>query len=296
MNPAAPLGYVLGGRFDLLEVINEGSTSTVYRAIDRIGLWAREQNPEVAVKVIHPHSKMRQKFVELLHREARLLRNCVHRNLVQIYDSDYDGKYHYLVMELLKGRSLAQILIDRQGQPLSPSLAFRIVRDIGQALAHMHRLGVVHGDLKPGNIFITSTGEIKILDFGTVLMLDVSPQYDRATAMLDQIGLLTPAYASPEMLMGEPRAESDDVYSLAVVTYLALTGTHPYAHRSADEALKANLTPAPPPTISPAQWRVLASGLALNRRDRTETVDEFVERLGRPPWFYWLLGQRMLLP
>ncbi|MES5485435.1 serine/threonine-protein kinase [Bradyrhizobium sp. INPA03-11B] len=295
MNPAAPLGYVLGGRFDLLEVINEGSASTVYRAVDRIGLWAREQNPEVAVKVIHPHSKMRQKIVELLHREARLLRNFVHRNLVQIYDSDYDGKYHYLVMELLKGRSLAQILADRQGQPLSPSLSFQIVRGVGQALAHMHCLGIVHGDLKPGNIFITSTGEIKILDFGTVLMLDVPPQHDRATAMLNQIGLLTPAYASPEMLMGEPRAESDDVYSLAVVTYLALTGAHPYAQRAADEALKANLTPAPPPTISPAQWRVLASGLALNRRDRIETVDEFVQRLGRPPWFYRLFGQRILL-
>ncbi|MGL3210440.1 serine/threonine-protein kinase [Bradyrhizobium sp. BR 1433] len=291
MNPAAPLGYVLGGRFDLLEVINEGSASTVYRAIDRIGLWAREQNPEVAVKVIHPHSKMRQKSVELLHREARLLRSCMHRNLVQIYDSDYDGKYHYLVMELLKGPSLADILADRQGQPLSPSLSFQIVRGVGQALAHMHRLGIVHGDLRPANIVITSTGEIKILDCGTALMLDVPAQDDRARAILDQIGLLTPAYASPELLMREPPAESDDVYSLAVVAYLALTGAHPYAQRAADEALKVNLTPAPPRTISPVQWRVLASGLALKRRDRIETVDEFVQRLGHPPWRYRLFGQ-----
>ncbi|MGY3396417.1 serine/threonine protein kinase [Bradyrhizobium sp. USDA 3311] len=288
------MGCVLGGRFDLVEVISEGGTSTVYRAIDRIGLWAREQNPEVAVKVIQPHSKMRQKLVQLLHREARLARNFLHRNLVQVYDSDYDGKYHYLVMELLKGRSLAQILADRQRLPLSPSVSFQIVRAAGQGLAHMHCLGIVHGDLKPSNIFITSTGEIKILDFGTAFMLDVSPQHDGATAMLDQIGLLTPAYASPEMLMGEARAESDDVYSLAVVAYLALTGAHPYAQQPANEALKARLTPAPPLTISPAQWRVLASGLALNRRDRIETVGEFVQRLGRPPWFYRLFGQRAL--
>ncbi|MCC8955313.1 serine/threonine protein kinase [Bradyrhizobium sp. Pear77] len=281
-----PSGYVLGGRFDLAEVISEGGTSTIYRAIDRTGLWAREQSPEVAVKVIQPHAKMHQKLVQLLHREARLLRDCVHRNLVRIYDSDYDGKYHYLVMELLKGRSLAQVLADRQGRPLSPSVSFQIVRAVGQGLVHMHSLGIVHGDLKPGNIFMTSTGEIKIVDFGTVLMLDPPPQRDRATTLLDDIGLLTPAYASPEMLMGEPRTESDDVYSLAVVAYLTLTGNHPYAQRPANEALNANLTPAPPPTISSAQWRVLASGLALNRGDRIDTVSEFVRRLACPRWLY----------
>ncbi|WP_426441381.1 serine/threonine-protein kinase [Bradyrhizobium genosp. P] len=292
---AAPSGYLLGGRFDLVEVIGEGGTSTVYRAVDRIGLWAREQSPEVAVKLIQPHAKMRQKLVQLLHREARLLRDCVHRNLVRIYDSDYDGTYHYLVMEFLKGRSLAQILADRQGRPLSPSVSFHMVCAAGQGLAHMHSLGIVHGDLKPGNIFMTSTGEVKILDFGTVLKPGVSPQRDRAAALLDEIGLLTPTYASPEMLMGEPRAESDDVYSLAVVAYLALTGTHPYARWPADEALKANLTPEAPPTISPAQWRVLASGLALNRRHRIKTVGELVQRLARPRWFYRWRGRRMPL-
>ncbi|WP_271553494.1 serine/threonine-protein kinase [Bradyrhizobium sp. CCBAU 45394] len=277
---------MLGGRFELAEVISEGGTSTVYRAVDRIGLWARAQSPEIAVKVIQPHAKMRQKLVQLLHREARLLRDCVHRNLARIYDSDYDGKYHYLVMELLKGRSLAQVLADRQGRPLSPSVSFQIVRAAGQGLVHMHSLGILHGDLKPGNIFMTSTGEIKIVDFGTVLLLDLPPQGEKATALTDDIGLLTPAYASPEMLMGEPRTESDDVYSLAVVAYLTLTGNHPYAQLPANEALNANLTPAPPPTISPAQWRVLASGLALNRRDRIDTVGEFVQRLARPRWFY----------
>lgn len=292
--PVAPLGYVLGGRFDLVEVIGEGGMSTVYRAVDRIGMWAREQNPEVAVKVIRPHPTLRQELIELLHREARLLRGLVHRNLVRIYDSDYDGKYHYLVMELLQGRPLAAIMADRQGRPLSPDVSFRVVRAAGNGLAHMHRLGIVHGDLKPGNIFMTPKGEVKILDFGTALMLDPPPQRDDKTtteALLDRVGLVTPAYASPEMLMGEPRAESDDVYSLAVVAYLALTGTHPFGHRPADEALKEKLTPVPPATLSPAQWRVLAAGLALSRRDRVQTVGEFVQGLGRPPWRYRLFAR-----
>lgn len=290
----APLGYVLGGRFDLVEVIGEGGMSTVYRAVDRIGLWAREPNPEVAVKVIRPHPTMRQELIELLHREARLLRGLVHRNLVRIYDSDYDSKYHYLVMELLHGRSLAKILAERQGRPLSPDVSFRIVRAVGNGLAHMHRLGIVHGDLKPGNIFMTPQGEVKILDFGMALLLDGAPQRDDMTTtavLLDRVGLVTPAYASPEMLMGEARAESDDVYSLAVVAYLALTGTHPFGQRPADEALKEKLAPAPPATISPAQWRVLAAGLALSRRDRVQTVGEFVQSLGRPPWRYRLFAR-----
>lgn len=290
--PVAPLGYVLGGRFDLVEVIGEGGMSTVYRAVDRIGLWAREKNPDVAVKVIRPHPTLRQELVELLHREARLLRGLVHRNLVRIYDSDYDGKYHYLVMELLDGRSLAAIMAERQSRPLSPDVSFRVIRAAGNGLAHMHRLGIVHGDLKPGNIFMTPDGEVKILDFGTAMMLDPPAHRDdkmTTEALLDRVGLVTPAYASPEMLTGEPRAESDDVFSLAVVTYLALTGSHPFAQRAADEALKEKLTPTAPATVSPAQWQVLAAGLALHRRDRIQTVGEFVRLLGRPSWRYRLL-------
>jgi hypothetical protein len=95
------------------------------------------------------------------------------------------------------------------------------------------------------------------------------------------------------MLMGEPRTESDDVYSLAVVAYLSLTGTHPFGQRPADEALKEKLIPTPPVTISSAQWRVLAAGLALTRRDRVQTVGEFVQALGRPPWRYRLLNRKL---
>lgn len=290
----APLRYVLGDRFELMEVIGEGGLNTVYRAIDRMGLWAREQVPEVAVKVVRPHPTIRLELVRLLHREARLLRDLVHRNLVRIYDSDYDGKYHYQVMELLKGRSLAQILADRRGRPLSPAVSFRIIRAVGQGLAHIHGLGIIHGDLKPGNIFVTSTGEIKLLDFGAVRMLDIPPQRNGPTAMHDEIGVLTPAYASPEMLMGKPRTEGDDVYSLAVVAYLALTGRHPYAHAQADKPPK-DLMPVRPPTISPKQWRMLASGLALSQRHRILSVGEFVRGLSHPPWYYRLCGRRMRL-
>lgn len=292
--PVAPLGYSLRGRFKLVEVIGEGGINTVYRAVDRIGAWACEANPDVAIKVIRPHTPPRPELISLLHREARLLRDLVHPNLVRVYDSDYDGRYHFLIMELLQGRSLATIMQERQGRPLSPDVSSRIIRSLGSGLEHMHRLGVVHGDLKPGNVFMTSEGEVKILDFGTALALDTGLQQDgrdTTEALLDRVGLVTPSYASLEMLSGHPRAESDDVYSLAVLAYFALTGAHPFQQRSAEEAQKDGLSPAPPPGLPADQWHVLASGLALDRRNRVQSVGEFTRRLRRPSWRDRLFGR-----
>lgn len=292
--PIAPLGHVLRERFELVEVIGEGGMSTVYRAVDRVGMMAREASADVAVKVIRPDPSMRDEMVELLHREAWLLRRLVHRNLARIYDSDFDGPYHFLVMELLHGRSLATIMNDRQGRPLTPDVSLRIVRSVASGLTHMHELGIIHGDLKPGNVFMTVEGEVKLLDFGTALLLDPPSHHKEVetTAMLlDRVGAMTPAYASLEMLSGRPRAESDDVYSLAVLAYLVLTGGHPFQNRSAEQAQKEGLTPAPPATLSATQWHVLQAGLALKRADRIQTVSEFAQRLGRPAWRDRLIGR-----
>lgn len=294
--PVAPLGHVLRERFELVEVIGEGGMSTVYRAVDRIGTMAREASADVAVKVVRPDPTVRDETVELLHREARLLRRLVHRNLAHIYDSDCDGPYHFLVMELLHGRSLAAIMSDRQWRPLTPDVSFRIVRSVASGLAHMHELGIIHGDLKPGNVFMTAEGEVKLLDFGTALLLDPLSHHkepERTAVLLDRVGAVTPAYASLEMLLGQPRAESDDVYSLAVLAYLALTGGHPFQSRSAEQALEEGLAPAPPATLSAAQWRVLQAGLALKRADRIQTVTEFAQRLGRPVWRDRLIARLM---
>jgi serine/threonine protein kinase len=279
------VGCVLRNRFELMEVIGEGGVSVIYRAVDRIGLQARERTPDVAVKVIRSGIALRQELIELLHREARLLRDVVHQNLVRVYDSDHDGERHFLIMELLRGRSLATIMNERDHRPLSPDVSMRIVRSVGSGLEHMHRLGIIHGDLKPANVFMTADGEVKIVDFGTSLLLDALPKHDTSATtadLLDRTGLVTPAYASLEMLQGEPRAESDDVYSLAVLAYFALTGQHPFQRRTAVEAHKEGLAPTPPAGLSPQRWRVLAGGLALSRRHRIQTIGELTQRLARP--------------
>lgn len=285
--PVVPIGSCLRNRFELVEVIGQGGMSTVYRARDRIAVRARDENPDVAIKVIRSSGQYDEALSELLHREARLLRALVHDNLVRVYDSDVHGRYHFLVMELLKGRSLAAIMLERNGRPFPLHLALRIIRSVGSGLEHMHRLGILHGDLKPANVFLTTEGEIKILDFGTALPLDPVPLNagkPETAHPIHRVDPVTPAYASVEMLAGHPRAEGDDVYSLAVLAYYALAGAHPFQGRSADEARRKNLAPAPPVALSPDRWRVLASALAFDRDSRPATVGQLIERLARPRW------------
>jgi len=282
--PSPAVGDCLRGRFDLEEVIGEGGTSTVYRAVDRIHRQARDETSEVAVKVLKPVSPDHQDLIALLHREGRRLRDLVHPNIVRVYDSDFDGAHHYLVMELLRGRTLAQVLAQRNGRPLPALQAMGLVRALASGLGHAHRHGVTHGDLKPGNVFLTDAGDTKILDFGTALPLDPAfrPNLDEATEhMVDRVGAVTPAYASLEMLAGEPRTEADDVFSLAIIAYMVATGQHPYQRRAADEALRESLVPARPVGLSRRRWNALLSGLALRRQDRIDSIEDFADRFAK---------------
>ncbi len=133
---ASPLavGDCLRGRFELVEAIGEGGTSTVYRAVDRIYQQARDDLSEVAVKVLKPVSADHRDLIALLHREGRRLRDLVHPNIVRVYDSDFDGSHHYLVMELLRGRTLAQVLAQRNGRPLPALQAMGLVRALASGL------------------------------------------------------------------------------------------------------------------------------------------------------------------
>ncbi len=137
---------------------------------------------------------------------------------------------------------------------------------------------------KPGNVFLTDAGDIKILDFGTALPLDPAFRQNRDEAteqMVDRVGAVTPAYASLEMLAGEPRTEADDVFSLAIIAYMVSTGQHPYQRRAADEALRDSLVPVRPVGLSRRRWHALLSGLALKRQDRIDNIEDFADRFAK---------------
>src|SRR5271168_2714226 len=115
--PPAPVGLVLRGRFELMEIIGRGGMSTVYRAVDRLKLRARFAEPEVAIKIVDAGDGMQSDAIELIHREARRVQEISHPNIVEVHDSDFDGHLHFIVMELMKGRTLAAALKERDGRP-----------------------------------------------------------------------------------------------------------------------------------------------------------------------------------
>ncbi|RDJ25086.1 serine/threonine protein kinase [Bosea caraganae] len=288
-----PLGTKVRGRFKIIDVIGRGGMSTVYRAIDLVRVRARAADTDVALKVIDVDEGYRPDAIALLHREGRRLLELQHPNIVRVYDSDEDGSLHFLVMELLRGKTLAKVMEERDGRPLEPALAMRVIRGVGEGLAAAHAQGMIHGDVKPGNVFITREGMVKLIDFGTAQGMarrdhELDPDEDATSHYVDRMRAVTPAYASLEMLAGELPDARDDVFSFAIIAHLILSGAHPFGGRTAEQALKEGLSAARPHKLAAARWVVLREALALMRDDRIATIAAFSGRLARPALAdYW---------
>ena len=283
--PPAPPGTVLRGRFELIEVIGRGGMSTVYRAVDHVRRQARAADPEVALKVTDIGEGYQEDAAILLHREGRRLLELRHPNVVQVHDFDRDGSLHFLVMELLRGKTLAQAMQERESQALERRVALRIVSELGAGLAAVHAADMIHGDLKPGNVFITREGRVKLIDFGTaqpVLPPDYVPAEDESAFFLRRMRAVTPAYASPGTLAGQAPTPQDDIFSFAVLTYVMLAGRHPFDGRSSAAAMAEGLFPAPPTGFPGGRWMALRTGLAWEAEERPDTALAFAGRILRP--------------
>lgn len=293
--PPLPPGTVLSGRFYIHSVLGTGGMSTVYEATADTARRRELGAPPlpVALKLMNVAPAWWSDAVILIHREAHRLKQLEHPNIVRVYGSDWDGNAHFLVMELLTGCTLAQVHRDAGGGALGWSFIARVVEAIGAALAHAHANGVVHGDLKPGNIFICSDGAIKLLDFGTAQAISNRRSVDSEEAtrhFLDRLGVVTPAYASPEMLRGEPADPRDDIFGLAVIVYGMLTGRHPFDKKTADAAEMEGLQPRRPAALDHARWRALQAALAFDRGGRTAKTMDFVRDFTEPRLWTRTLG------
>ena len=185
-------------------------------------------------------------------------------------------------MELLEGELLSAVLGRLKAAPIRRAQAWAIIMGVGAGLAHAHARNVVHGDLKPQNIMITNSGELRILDFGA----SRAPAGDESGGDESQKGpltKLTPAYACCELLEGEPADPRDDLYALACVAYELLAGEHPFEHRRSTEARALGITPRRPPGLSRHQWQTLATGLAWRRDSRSMPVHEWIANLKPGP-------------
>lgn len=272
-------GFVIKERFVLEGLIGKGGMGLVFSALDRRKQEAQDPNPRVALKVLNADFQRHPQSFIALQREARKAQTLAHPNVVTVFDFDRDGDIVYMTMELLVGRSLESIARDARGRGIDAEQALTIIRGTAEGLAYAHRKGIVHSDLKPGNIFITQDGTPKILDFGISRAVPSSPA-DDATDIFDagSLGAYTEAYATNEMVEGLDPHPADDMYALGIIAYELLSGRHPYQRHSAPNARKLGIEPVPLKGIARKEAKAIHACLSFDREDRPQDADEFLRR------------------
>lgn len=270
------VGSLLRDRFMLQEKISGGSMGVVYKAMDRRLAEAGSKDHWVAIKVLSPKLAESGQALRALQQEAAKGRCLVHPNIVRFVDLDRDDDLYFLIMEWLEGRTLADILDSKDASVIDTEASFRIVRQIGDALDYAHSRGIVHADIKPGNIMIMPNGDAKLFDFGVarVRQQHSDPEFDPGV-----LGALTPAYSSMQVLTGEEPVAADDVFSLGCLLYRLIAGYRVFGPRNAAEASQEGMKPQRLKGLNDSQWKALKKALANSRVTRFSSVREFVDAL-----------------
>jgi len=263
---------VLNNRFVLESTLGAGGMGTVYKAQDLRKVEASDIKTAVAVKVLNDEFKSHPDAFVSLQREASRSHILSHPNIVTVHDFDRDGDVIFMTMELMDGRPLDSLLRDYSGTGMSLDKAIPIIEDYCSALSFAHQKHFIHSDLKPGNLFVTDEGT-KVLDFGIARISNVAAVQDHFDA--GDLGALTPAYASLEMLNGEDPHPSDDVYAAALIAYELFTGNHPFGRLPASEVRDKKLKPKPIKELNKRQWQALESALVVERVKRTQSIEDF---------------------
>jgi serine/threonine protein kinase len=270
-SPHMPLGEgdVLGGRYVIESQLASGGMGTVYKALDRSRSEHTKADAYVAIKVLHEKTRTRSDVLAKLRREFYCAQALSHRSVVKVYELDLH-QLPFFTMELIEGENLPSLMQRFHPLHLPRAYVWAVIREVGEGLAHAHDRRVIHGDIKPQNIMVANSGEVRILDFGI--------SSGASTA-------LTPAYASCELLEGHEPDPRDDLFALACLSYELLAGEHPFQHRRATDARAQKISPSRPPGLTGRQWKAFTQGLAWERADRPPSVRDWLADLdlGRAP-------------
>ncbi len=271
-------GELLGGRYEVGEPLGYGGMAEVFAGRDvRLGR-------EVAIKVLRPDLARDPAFLSRFRREAQSAASLSHPAIVSVYDTGDEGTAQsspFIVMEYVDGRTLREVL--REEGRLLPRRAIEITADVCTALEYSHRAGIVHRDIKPGNVMLTRSGEVKVMDFGIARAVTASASTVTQTATV--IG--TAQYLSPEQARGDHVDARSDVYSTGCLLYELLSGRPPFVGDSpvsvAYQHVREDATPPSrfDPEITPAMDAVVLKALAKNPDNRYASAGEFGADLRR---------------
>ncbi len=263
----------IAGRYRVEGRLGVGGMSTVHLAFDQ------RLERYVALKLLAEHLADDPTFVSRFRREALAAARLVHPNIVQVFDFGFDEGHHqhFIVMERVPGHSCAELLRDRGH--LDVEQAVEIVSQACRGLDYAHRNGVVHRDVKPGNLLVSDADVVKLADFGIARALDQSS--------ITQVGsvLGTAAYLAPEQARGEEAGPRADLYSLGVVTYQLLSGRLPYEANSLSELTLKQQRESPiplhelNPRVPPELAQAVAMALALDQESRPPNAIVLAEAL-----------------
>lgn len=257
----AEIGTILGGRYRLVELLGQGGMARIYRGHDT------QLDRDVAVKILRPEYGRDPDFSSRFRQEAQNAASLNHPNIVGVHDYGQDEAGPFIVMELVDGEDLASIIKRSGGLP--PRQAARITAEAARALHAAHQRGIVHRDVKPGNVMINRDGQVKVTDFG------IARAMAEAQMTLPGMTLGSVHYFSPEQARGDPTTAASDIYSLGIVLYELLTGHRPWEADSAAAVAMARLA-GPPPDPSSLRSGIPADLVAIDRKAlATEPADRW---------------------
>ena len=252
------------GRYEIRAVIGEGGTGRVVRAFDKM------LEMEVAIKILSPRLIRDKDALAALKAEVRITLGLIHKHILRIYNLEKSGDNYLVIMEYLKGKSVAQLLDEAPGG-FPADFVVPLVEVASDALGYAHRHGILHLDLTPGNVFLTEDGIVKIIDFG-IAKVAGAPSAD------SEFIVGTPVYMSPEQLRGEALDPRSDIYSLGALTYQMLTGRLVSPPDTPLESLA--FQPHPPlEGLAPAVAQVLEEATAFSPDARPAAIEDFAAAL-----------------
>ncbi|MBR1993148.1 MAG: Stk1 family PASTA domain-containing Ser/Thr kinase [Firmicutes bacterium] len=279
---------VLAGRYELFERIGEGGMSVVYKAKDKL------LNRFVAIKILKPQFIGDHKFIDSFRRESQAAASMSHPNIVNIYDVGREGNIHYIVMELIEGRTLSDY-IKAHGAMSYPKV-IALSKQIAAALSFAHKNHIIHRDVKPHNVMITPNGTAKITDFGIAKAVNAATIVDNTDGIIGSVH-----YFSPEQARGGYVDEKSDIYSLGIVMYEMLTGRVPFdGDNPVNIALMHINGEMVPPSrlvggVPPALEHIILKCTDKYPVNRYASADELIEALNNLEFVGSVVGNSVLM-